>query len=339
VEFPQTVTLVFDGWTNIHYESVWVFIALLPIGSLILKTVNASADSHTADFIAGEPSSSPLSYMQLTCHPCKCHLSAFHCCVGEVEGLFQDFDHMRFGAIVSDNGGGCQNARKLVIKNHKHMIEKRYAHDTCRICGTISLVCIPTLYTSHNSVDYAVVCRCMMHGYALVMGSVFEHPWARNILKLCQTLVSVVKSSHKLTDWLRVEFQLLRDNDVQHKHLTWLVQAATTRFSSMYICMYSVYAMEVAFKNMVNNHRTELDKKATDKQKAAVNVINNRDFWRDLEALTPVARPFNQVLPCICCHAVIMSAQSITPAAVAAGKHVSLCMILAFISGRTCIVV
>ncbi|DBB00771.1 TPA: hypothetical protein ACH3X1_000703 [Trebouxia sp. C0004] len=64
--------------------------------------------------------------------------------------------------------------------------------------------------------------RCMMHGYALVMGSVFGHPWARNILKLCQSLVSAVKSSHKLTNWLRVEFQLLRDNDVQHKHLTWL---------------------------------------------------------------------------------------------------------------------
>ncbi|KAL0022620.1 hypothetical protein WJX77_011121 [Trebouxia sp. C0004] len=104
VVFPQTVTLVFDGWTNIHYESVWSFIALLPVGALILKTVNASADSHTADFIAAQ-----------------------------VEDLFQDFDHTRFGAIVSDNGGGCQNARKLVVKNHKHMVEK----------------------------------RCMMHGYAL----------------------------------------------------------------------------------------------------------------------------------------------------------------------------
>ena len=62
-----------------------------------------------------------------------------------------------------------------------------------------------------------------MHGYALVMGSVFGHPWARKILKLCQSLVSAVKSSHKLTNWLTVEFQLLRDNDVQHKHLTWLV--------------------------------------------------------------------------------------------------------------------
>ncbi|DBA94615.1 TPA: hypothetical protein ACH3X1_002195 [Trebouxia sp. C0004] len=96
VVFPQTVTLVFDGWTNIHYESVWIFIALLPVGALILKTVNASADSHTADFIAAQ-----------------------------VEDLFQDFDHTRFGAIVSDNGGGCQNARKLVVKNHKHMVEKR----------------------------------------------------------------------------------------------------------------------------------------------------------------------------------------------------------------------
>ncbi|DBA97462.1 TPA: hypothetical protein ACH3X1_015177 [Trebouxia sp. C0004] len=34
VVFPQTVTLVFDGWTNIHYESVWIFIALLPLIAL-----------------------------------------------------------------------------------------------------------------------------------------------------------------------------------------------------------------------------------------------------------------------------------------------------------------
>ena len=54
--------------------------------------------------------------MHLTCHPCKCHLSAFYGCVGQVEDLFQDFDHTRFGAIVSDNGGGCENARKLVVK-------------------------------------------------------------------------------------------------------------------------------------------------------------------------------------------------------------------------------
>lgn len=191
-------------------------------------------------------------------------------------------------------------------------------------------LCASTLCTSHRSVDQTVFCRCMMHGYALVMGSVFGHPWARNILKLCQSLVSAIKSSHKLTKWLRVEFNLLRGNDVQYKHLTWLVQAATTRFSSMYNCMYSVCAMEVAFKNMVTNHRTELDKKGTDKQKAAVNVINNRDFWRDLEALTPVARPFNQVLPCV--------AHSITPAALA-GKRVSLCVILAFICSSICIVV
>lgn len=151
VTFPQTITLVFDGWTNIHYESVWVFIALLPIGSIILRTVNASADSHSADFIAGE-----------------------------VEALFQDFDPLQFGAIVSDNGGGCENACKLVVSKHKHMIEK----------------------------------RCMMHGYALVMGSVFGFPWARSILKLCQSLVSSVKSSHKLTNWLRDEIRLLKASNV-----------------------------------------------------------------------------------------------------------------------------
>lgn len=63
----------------------------------------------------------------------------------------------------------------------------------------------------------------------------------------------------------------------------------------MYNCMYSVFEMEVAFKNMITNHREELQKKAIDKQKAAIAVINNRNFWRDLEVLTPVAKPFNQV--------------------------------------------
>ncbi len=49
-------TLTLDGWTNVNAVSVWVFIALLPgIGALTLKTKDASADSHNAEWISGMP--------------------------------------------------------------------------------------------------------------------------------------------------------------------------------------------------------------------------------------------------------------------------------------------
>ena len=54
VKFPLLSTLTADGWTNINGVSVWVFIALLPgIGALTLKSQDASADSHNAEWISG----------------------------------------------------------------------------------------------------------------------------------------------------------------------------------------------------------------------------------------------------------------------------------------------
>ncbi|KAL0017835.1 hypothetical protein WJX77_012559 [Trebouxia sp. C0004] len=97
--------------------------------------------------------------------------------------VLEEFGPENFGAVVSDNGGGCENGRKLTKEKYPHL----------------------------------AIQRCMMHGFALIMGSVFGHSWAVNILKQCQ----------KLT--------------------------------------------------------------------AAVKIIKNKVFWRDLDILTPIAKPFNQV--------------------------------------------
>ena len=40
----------------------------------------------------------------------------------------------------------------------------------------------------------------MMHGFALIMGSVFGHKWAAIVLKQCQKLVTVTKASHLLAE-------------------------------------------------------------------------------------------------------------------------------------------
>lgn len=55
VAFPHLITLVLDYWTDSNNTSVWVIIALLPnIGPIVLETINASAESHTGEWIFGK---------------------------------------------------------------------------------------------------------------------------------------------------------------------------------------------------------------------------------------------------------------------------------------------
>ncbi|KAL0023837.1 hypothetical protein WJX77_010190 [Trebouxia sp. C0004] len=58
--------------------------------------------------------------------------------------VLEEFGPENFGAVVSDNGGGCENGRKLTKEKYPHL----------------------------------AIQRCMMHGFALIMGSVLgcEHP-------------------------------------------------------------------------------------------------------------------------------------------------------------------
>lgn len=54
IVFPLLCTLALDSWTDPNGASVWLFIALLPgIGAITLKTMDASSDSHTGEWISG----------------------------------------------------------------------------------------------------------------------------------------------------------------------------------------------------------------------------------------------------------------------------------------------
>lgn len=81
-----------------------------------------------------------------------------------------------------------------------------------------------------------------------------------------------------------------------YKHLTWLVQAATTRFTTMYNCMKSVLDLQLALTNVVRQHRVQLtNNAASNQQKALVKQVESSKFWAELTALTPLAEPFNKV--------------------------------------------
>lgn len=72
----------------------------------------------------------------------------------------------------------------------------------------------------------------MMHGFALIMGSTFGHKKPLDVIKKCQKLVTATKQSHKVKHWVHEEYVHLKQHSPKHKKMTWLVQAATTRFSS-----------------------------------------------------------------------------------------------------------
>lgn len=52
--------------------------------------------------------------------------------------MLRDYGPSNFGAIVSDNGGGCEKGRNLVLNEFPHMLEHRCsARDpVCILCYT-----------------------------------------------------------------------------------------------------------------------------------------------------------------------------------------------------------
>ena len=46
------------------------------------------------------------------------------------------------------------------------------------------------------------VCRCMVHAFSLVMGSMSGHPWAREVIKQAQRPATAFQASSKLANRL-----------------------------------------------------------------------------------------------------------------------------------------
>lgn len=131
-----------------------------------------------------------------------------------------------------------------------------------------------------------------MHGFALVMGSVMGHPWAQGIVLKCSQLVTAIKRSRLVNFQLHQEVEQLRKIPA-HARMHWLVKPATTRFSTVSNCLLSVLEMEAAFRNLLSTDPQLFD--SSDTLKAAKAILQDRGFFPDLEILTPIARPFNEV--------------------------------------------
>jgi predicted dithiol-disulfide oxidoreductase (DUF899 family) len=120
----------------------------------------------------------------------------------------------------------------------------------------------------------------MMHAFSLVVGSLLGHAWARAIIKLAQKIVTFFRASHKPLRELVTAARLLGIT-------TGLVTSNKTRFNSVYNCMKSLLVNRAAFHSMKNKETIKPHIRA---------ILNDKEFWQQLEALTQLLEPFSAVI-------------------------------------------
>lgn len=133
-----------------------------------------------------------------------------------------------------------------------------------------------------------VVRRCYMHAFALVMGSILAHPWARQVVVDAQRVVTLFRASHMPLGVLKEEAKRLGIT-------TTLQTSNQTRLTSSFLCLESVLKMERAFKSymlLVPGNRALMP--AT--QSAVRNVLEDNSFWAKLKVVTALLEPFTKVV-------------------------------------------
>ena len=85
------------------------------------------------------------------------------------------------------------------------------------------LTCHLTFFLPHVLPCAVMCCRCMMHGFNLVLGSILAYPWAQELLVQAQRVVTYFRASHR-------PLELVRQAAAQFQISKGLHSANTTRF-------------------------------------------------------------------------------------------------------------
>jgi hypothetical protein len=126
----------------------------------------------------------------------------------------------------------------------------------------------------------------MMHAFSLTVGSLLGHPWAKELVKRAQRLVSYFQAS------TRAYFQLLdcaRSLGIKGR----LRSSNKTRFTSIQMMLESVVALESTFNLLLNKQGSVIQ--ATD----IGPIIRDRIFWASAEVLNKILVPFSKVMTAI----------------------------------------
>ena len=125
-----------------------------------------------------------------------------------------------------------------------------------------------------------------MHAFSLTVGSLLGHPWAKELVKRAQRLVTYFQAStrayHKLLEGaksLGIKGRLRSSNK--------------TRFTSIQMMLESVVGLEAAFAFLLNNHGSVI------LNADIPPIIRDRVFWASAEVLNKILVPFSKVMMAI----------------------------------------
>jgi hypothetical protein len=126
----------------------------------------------------------------------------------------------------------------------------------------------------------------MMHAFSLTVGSLLGHPWAKELVKRAQRLVSYMQAS------TRAYYKLLegaKSLGIKGR----LRSSNKTRFTSIQMMLESVVGLEAAFGFLLNNHKSVIQ--AAD----IAPIIRDRVFCASAEVLNKIFVPFSKVMMAI----------------------------------------
>ena len=126
----------------------------------------------------------------------------------------------------------------------------------------------------------------MMHSFSLVVGSILGHPWAKDLIKKGQRIVTFFHASYRSNSLLM--------EVAKNMGISGMLQTSnTTRFTSVHLMLQSVLKMDGPLHAVLNLHRDEIQ------QPEVKLIIENRQFWAGLEVLSMMLEPFSQVVMAI----------------------------------------
>jgi hypothetical protein len=125
-----------------------------------------------------------------------------------------------------------------------------------------------------------------MHAFALLMGTMLNHIWARSITTDAQKIVVYFKASHKPHALLKAA---AKEADIK----IGLRTSNKTRFTSMHMMLTSVKANERSLKSVLRTNSSDITSPVV---KA---IINDPAFWQDLEQLVQLLDPLSKVIMAI----------------------------------------
>lgn len=127
-----------------------------------------------------------------------------------------------------------------------------------------------------------------MHAFALVMGSILAHEWARTVITAAQRIVTYFRASHKPLGTL---LQEARRQGIK----TTLKTSNQTRLTSTHLCLQSVLKLQPAFATYLT--KAEQDPDLLPASQAAVReTLEDFQFWAKVKVMDTLLAPFSRVV-------------------------------------------